>query len=62
MRLRPRLRHNALDRRFHAGDDLLGLAGSAPLTVAWAAEHHLPPEEWTVPIAIGQALKAADDD
>lgn len=44
------------------GADLLGLAGSAPLTVAWAAEHHLPPEEWTVPVAIGHALKAADDD
>lgn len=44
------------------GADLLGLAGSAPLTVAWAAEHHLPAEEWTVPTAIGQALKAADDD
>lgn len=44
------------------GADLLGLAGSAPLTVAWAAEHHLPPEEWTVPAEIGAALKAADDD
>lgn len=44
------------------GADLLGLAGSAPLTVAWAAEHHLPPEEWTVPAAIGQVLKDADDD
>ena len=44
------------------GADLLGMAGSAPLTVAWAAEHHLPPEEWTVPLPIGQALKDADDD
>jgi hypothetical protein len=44
------------------GADLLGLAGSAPLTVAWAAEHHLPPEDWTVPAEIGQALKDADDD
>lgn len=44
------------------GSELLGMAGSAPLTVAWAAEHHLPPEDWTVPIAIGEALKAADDD
>lgn len=44
------------------GADLLGMAGSAPLTVAWAAEHHLPPEEWTVPSDIGRALKAADDD
>lgn len=44
------------------GADLLGLAGSAPLTVAWAAEHHLPPDRWTVPLELGQALKAADDD
>jgi hypothetical protein len=44
------------------GADLLGMAGSAPLTVAWAAEHHLPPEQWTVPLEIGIALKDADDD
>ncbi len=44
------------------GADLLGLAGSAPLTVAWTAEHHFPEAEWTVPLEIGQALKAADDD
>lgn len=44
------------------GADLLGMAGSAPLTVAWAAEHHLPPEQWTVPLHIGTALKEADDD
>ncbi|QXC62019.1 HD domain-containing protein [Aquihabitans sp. G128] len=44
------------------GAELLGLAGSAPLTVAWAAEHHLPAEDWTVPLAVGHALKDADDD
>jgi hypothetical protein len=44
------------------GAQLLGLAGSAPLTVAWTAEHHLPPEQWTVPVAIGQVLRDADDD
>lgn len=44
------------------GGDLLELAGSDPLTVAWAREHHLPPEQWTVPRDIGEALKAADDD
>ena len=44
------------------GAELLGLAGSAPLTVAWTAEHHLPPEDWTVPVEIGQVLKDADDD
>ncbi|CAN5831606.1 HD domain-containing protein [soil metagenome] len=44
------------------GADLLGLAGSAPITIAWAGEHHLPPERWTVPVDVGAALKAADDD
>jgi hypothetical protein len=44
------------------GADLLALAGSDPLTVAWAREHHLPPEEWTLPRPLADALKAADDD
>jgi len=44
------------------GGDMLALAGSDPLTVAWAREHHLPEEEWTLPSAIAAALKAADDD
>lgn len=44
------------------GGDLLELAGSAPLTVAWAREHHLPPERWSVPRPLAHALKAADDD
>ena len=50
------LRHDAL------GADLLRAAGSTELTIAWAAEHHLPPDRWTVPPEIGAALKAADDD
>jgi hypothetical protein len=44
------------------GGDLLALADSDPLTVAWAREHHRPESEWSVPLAIGRALKAADDD
>jgi hypothetical protein len=44
------------------GADLLGLAESAPLTVAWTAEHHLPEDQWTVPLEVGSVLKAADDD
>lgn len=44
------------------GADLLGMAGSAPLTVAWTREHHKPPEDWTVPVEVGQVLKDADDD
>ena len=44
------------------GGDLLGMAGSDPLTEAWARQHHLPDDQWTVPPAIGAALRAADDD
>ena len=31
-----------------SGGDLLELAGSDPLTAAWAREHHRPEDEWTV--------------
>ena len=44
------------------GADQLALAGSDPLTVAWAREHHLPAERWTVPPDLGEILKTADDD
>lgn len=44
------------------GGDLLREAGSHPLTVAWAEEHHLPPERWSVEREVGDALKAADGD
>jgi hypothetical protein len=44
------------------GGDLLGIAGSDPLTEAWAREHHRPEEDWTVPLPIARALKDADDD
>ena len=44
------------------GAQLLDEAGSDPLTAAWAAEHHLPEARWSVPPAVGRALKAADDD
>lgn len=50
------LRHDAI------GADLLTAAGADPLTVAWAREHHLPADRWSVPPKIGKALKAADDD
>jgi hypothetical protein len=43
------------------GADLLAMADADPLTVAWAREHHLPPEQWTVPAEVGEALAAADD-
>jgi len=43
------------------GAQLLERAGSEPLTVAWAREHHLPEQHWTVPLPVAHALKAADD-
>ena len=43
------------------GADLLRLAGSDERVVAWAAEHHLPEEGWTVPLAEGRVLALADD-
>jgi hypothetical protein len=44
------------------GGDLLELAGSDPITVAWTREHHRPESEWTLVPHIAEALKAADDD
>ena len=37
------------------GTALLSSAGSHPLTVAWAGEHHLPEAQWTVPAGVGRA-------
>src|SRR5262245_17706884 len=44
------------------GADLLGMAGSDPLTEAWARQHHRSPSSWTIDPHIAEALKAADDD
>lgn len=44
------------------GAELLEAAGADPLTVAWAREHHRPEREWTIPRALGRALRDADDD
>jgi hypothetical protein len=44
------------------GGELLRRAGSDPLTVAWAEEHHLDPSRWSVDRRTGDALKAADGD
>ena len=49
-------------RHPEVGADMLALAGSDPLTVTWAREHHLPAEEWTLPRRLAEALKEADDD
>lgn len=44
------------------GSRLCSAAGSAPLVSAWAAQHHRPPDEWTVPEEFGLILKRCDDD
>jgi hypothetical protein len=61
---RARARGRAADYLRHPelGADLLREAGSDPLTVAWASEHHLPPDRWTLDRPLADALKAADDD
>lgn len=50
------LRHDAI------GAGLLADAGADPLTVAWAREHHRDEQRWSVPVAVGRALRDADDD
>ena len=50
------LRHDVL------GADMLAAAGSDPLTVAWAREHHLSEDRWSVPLRVAAILKSADDD
>ncbi len=49
-------------RHSDIGAAMLSSAGSDELTVAWAREHHLPHERWTLPPTVSSALKAADDD
>ena len=44
------------------GVDLLELAGSDPLVIAWSREHHLPMEQWSIDPAIGSVLARADGD
>lgn len=44
------------------GAQMLELAGSHPLVVSWALEHHLPEQLWTVPNELGRVLRDADDD
>jgi hypothetical protein len=44
------------------GGDLLGMAGSDPLTEAWTRQHHLPPDQWTVDPEVARVLKDCDND
>ena len=44
------------------GADLLEMAGSDPLTVAWAQDHHKPADEWTIDPEVAAVLHEVDDD
>lgn len=44
------------------GAGMLTRAGSDPLIIAWAREHHSPETAWTVPVAVGRVLRAADQE
>ena len=44
------------------GADLLAMAGSDPLVVKWAREHHLTSEQWTIDAEWAAVLHEADDD
>jgi hypothetical protein len=44
------------------GGDLLGMAGSDPLTETWTREHHRPADQWTIDPVVAQVLKDCDDD
>lgn len=61
-RLTWRRRVECYFRHDRIGADLLRRAGSDQVTVAWAEEHHLPSDRWTVDRRLADALKAADGD
>ena len=60
----PEWRRRVRDYLLHdqIGASMLAGAGSDALTVAWAGEHHLPPERWSLDRRVADALKAADGD
>jgi len=43
------------------GVDLLRMAGSDDLVIAWSREHHRAEGEWTIDPELGRALRRADD-
>jgi putative nucleotidyltransferase with HDIG domain len=64
--VKPLVKHNPgrlgrYARYQEVGARMLEAAGSDPLVVAWAREHHDPPERWTIDPVIGRALQAADN-
>ena len=48
-------------RHSELGAEMLRTAGSEPLTIAWAREHHWPEAAWSIPSQLGRALRAADE-
>ena len=59
-----RFRRSIGQYRLHPeiGAEMLEAAGSDPLTVAWAREHHQPESSWTIDRSIAGVLHSADDD
>jgi predicted HD phosphohydrolase len=49
-------------RHDEIGAALLASAGSDALTVTWTREHHMPAGQWTLPLTLARALRAADND
>ena len=60
----PGFRHQVAVYLCHPeeGAAVLLSAGSDPLTVSWAAEHHKNSDMWTVERSIGEALSESDND
>jgi len=58
-RLRGRARRYVEHDRI--GGELLRAAGSDPLTIAWAEQHHLAADRWTIDRRIGGLLRQADN-
>ena len=44
------------------GAELLRAARSDPRTIAWAAQHHKPADQWTIPAETARILHAFDND
>ncbi len=59
-RVAPFARMGAYLTYTELGAQRLERLGSHPMVCAWAREHHLPENEWTVPQTIGRVLAEAD--
>ncbi len=43
------------------GADMLRISESHSWVIAWAEQHHEPPESWSIPLEIGELLSRCDD-